>query len=174
MSATEVLWIDDKRMAGVSRPVEAIDDRVKAVVDEMFAVIDATKDSGLAAIQLGIPLRIVAIDIVDDAGQRQRLALINPQIVSVSAEKTAHLELCSSIPGHPLPAERARQVTVAFTDLAGEPQQIEASGAFAVCLQHEIDHLDGHLLVDGLSELKRNRIKTHLAKLRRKTAPRTV
>ncbi|MBJ7222860.1 MULTISPECIES: peptide deformylase [unclassified Brenneria] len=172
MDATDVLWIDDRRMNQVSRDVETIDDNVKAVVARMFAVIDAMKDSGLAAIQLGIPQRIVAIDMADEQGKRQRLALINPQITQYSEEKTAHLELCSSIPDHPMPAERAKRVTVSFFDLDGAKQEIEAGGELAVCLQHEIDHLDGRSLIDNLSGLKRGRLMTQLAKLRRKTLSR--
>ncbi|QTF07109.1 peptide deformylase [Brenneria izadpanahii] len=172
MTATEVLWIDDQRMKQVSHSVDAIDDSVKAVVEQMFAVIDEMKDSGLAAIQLGIPLRIVVIDMPDEHGKRQRLALINPQITEFSPEKTSHLELCSSIPGHPMPAERSKRVKVAFLDLEGCTQEIDAGGEFAVCLQHEIDHLDGLSLIDNLSDLKRNRLKAQLAKQRRKTASR--
>ncbi|MCL2894108.1 peptide deformylase [Brenneria tiliae] len=169
MDATEVLWIDDPRMNQRSRNVDIIDDEVKALVVRMFAVIDAMKDSGLAAIQLGVPLRIVVIDMADEKGERQRLALINPQITHSSSEKTSHLELCSSIPGHPMPAERAQRVKVAFIDLDGAAREIDAGGEFAVCLQHEIDHLDGLSLLDNLSDLKRSRLKTQLAKLRRKT-----
>ncbi|MEC5317416.1 peptide deformylase [Brenneria populi subsp. brevivirga] len=169
MSATDVLWIDDPRMQQVSRPVGAIDDGVKAAIERMFSVIDEMKDSGIAAIQLGIPLRIVAIDMADEHGERQRLALINPQITASSEEKTAHLELCSSIPGHPMPAERAKRVTVTFLDQDGERREIDAGGEFAVCLQHEIDHLDGLSLLDSLSDLKRSRLKAQLAKRRRKT-----
>ncbi|MDX5628937.1 MULTISPECIES: peptide deformylase [unclassified Brenneria] len=172
MTATEVLWIDDPRMQQVSRPVDTIDDHVKAVVEQMFAVIDEMKDSGLAAIQLGIPLRIVVIDMADEQGKRQRLTLINPQITEYSEEKTAHLELCSSIPEHPMPAERSKRVKVTFLDLDGKTQEIDAGGEFAVCLQHEIDHLDGVSLLDNLSDLKRSRLKVQLAKLRRKTASR--
>lgn len=172
MTATEVLWIDDPRMQQVSRPVDVIDDSVKAVVERMFAVIDEMKDSGLAAIQLGIPQRIIVIDMADEHGKRQRLTLINPQITEYSEEKTSHLELCSSIPQHPMPAERSKRVKVTFLDLAGQPQEIDAGGEFAVCLQHEIEHLDGLSLLDSLSDLKRSRLKVQLAKLRRKTASR--
>lgn len=172
MTATDVLWIDDRRMQQVSHPVDTIDDNVKAVVEQMFAVIDEMNDSGLAAIQLGIPQRIVTIDMADEHGKRQRLALINPQITQYSEEKTSHLELCSSIPGHPMPAERSKRVKVTFRDLDDNTREIDAGGEFAVCLQHEIDHLDGLSLLDNLSDLKRGRLKAQLAKLRRKTVSR--
>ncbi|MFP1909019.1 peptide deformylase [Lonsdalea quercina] len=172
MSANELVWIDDPRMKTVSRHVEVIDDSVNALVERMFALVESMNDSGLAAIQLGIPQRIVVIDMDDEQGTRQRLALINPEVVERSQETTSHLELCSSIPQHPLPAERAKRVRVAYTDRDGNPQSLEAGGALAVCLQHEIDHLDGLSLIDNLSDLKRNRIRTQLAKLRRKLAPR--
>ena len=172
MSANELVWIDDPRMKKVSLRVEKIDASVNALVERMFGVIESMNDSGLAAIQLGIPQRIVVIDMDDEHGVRQRLALINPEVVERSEEKTSHLELCSSIPQHPLPAERAQRVRVAYTDLDGVRQAIEAGGALAVCLQHEIDHLDGLSLIDELSDLKRNRIRTQLAKLRRKLTPR--
>ncbi|MCG8707497.1 peptide deformylase [Brenneria sp. 4F2] len=171
MTATDVLWIDDRRMQQVSQPVDTIDDNVKALVERMFTVIDEMKDSGLAAIQLGIPQRVVVIDMFDERGKRQRLALINPQITEYSREKTSHLELCSSIPEHPMPAERSKRVTVTFRDLDDNTRQIDAGGEFAVCLQHEIDHLDGLSLLDSLSALKRSRLKAQLAKLRRKAVP---
>ncbi|OSM94222.1 peptide deformylase [Lonsdalea populi] len=171
MSANELMWIDDPRMKKVSQHVDVIDASVNALVERMFAVIESMNDSGLAAIQLGIPQRIVVIDMDDEYGVRQRLALINPEVVERSEETTLHLELCSSIPQHPLPAERAKRVRMTYTDLDGVRQSLEAGGALAVCLQHEIDHLDGLSLIDNLSDLKRNRISTQLAKLRRKLAP---
>jgi len=170
MTADNVLWLDDPRIKAVSLAVDVIDDKTKLLVERMFAIIDATNDSGLAAIQLGVAQRIIVIDMADDDKKHHRLALINPQIVAQSAEKMTHLELCSSIPGHPLPAERAQWVRVAFIDLDGNPQEIEAKGVFSVCLQHEIDHLDGTLLTDTLSDFKRSRIKAQLAKQRRKSA----
>ncbi|KAA8998928.1 peptide deformylase [Affinibrenneria salicis] len=171
MAATDVLWIDDARMKQVSRDVDTLDESVKALVARMFAVIDDMQDTGLAAIQLGVALRIVAIDMADEHGARQRLALINPHITWSSPQTTSHLELCSSIPGHPMPAQRAQRIKVTFLDMAGEQRELDAGGAFAVCLQHEIEHLDGRSLLDSLSELKRNRLKTQLAKQRRRRSP---
>ncbi|WP_213992158.1 peptide deformylase [Sodalis sp. dw_96] len=170
MTSDNVLWLDDPRIKAISQAIAGVDDKTKLLVARMFATIDAIDDSGLAAIQLGVPQRIVVINMDDDDKKHHRLALINPRIVKQSEEKTTHLELCSSIPGHPLPAERAQRVRVAFTDLDGKPQEIEATGVFSVCLQHEIDHLDGRLLTDTLSDFKRGRIKIQLSKLRRKIA----
>ncbi|WP_193323353.1 peptide deformylase [Erwinia endophytica] len=170
MTADNVLWLDDHRIKAVSRVVDVVDGETKLLVERMFAIIEATNDSGLAAIQLGVAQRIIVIDMDDDDKKHHRLALINPRIVAQSVEKMTHLELCSSIPGHPLPAERAQWVRVAFIDLDGNPQEIEAKGRFSVCLQHEMDHLDGRLLTDTLSDLKRSRIRAQLAKQRRKRA----
>ncbi len=168
MTADNVLWLDDQRIKAISQAVAVVDDETKLLVARMFATIDTINDSGLAAIQLGVSLRVIVMNMEDDDAIHHRLALINPRIVERSEEKTTHLELCSSIPGHPLPAERAQRVRVAFIDLDGKPREIEAAGVFSVCLQHEIDHLDGRLLTDTLSDFKRGRIKTQLSTLRRK------
>lgn len=168
MPAPHILWIDDPRLKTISQPVDVVNDDTRAIVEKMFTVLDATKESALAAIQLGIPQQIIVTDITDGNGHRQRLTLINPQITARSAEQSTHLELCSSIPGHPMPASRARQIHVTFLDEQGHRQQIEAEGTFAICLQHEFDHLSGKFFTAGVSSLKRQRICKQLAKLQRK------
>lgn len=173
MTTDQVLWLDDQRIKACSMAVDVVDDEVKSLVARMFATIDAMNDSGLAAIQLGVPQRIIVVNMIDDDNKHHRLALINPRILAWSEEKTAHLELCSSIPGHPLPVERAQWIRLTYIDLDGQSQEIEAAGVFAVGLQHEIDHLDGILLTDTLSDFKRTRIKSQLSKLRRKLRARS-
>lgn len=167
MSLNKLLWINNPKLKSISQPVSVIDDAVKQLIQTMFDVIDEIHDSSLAAIQLGIPQRIIVLDMMTEAGQHFRQALINPEIVSISADKQVYTEFCSSIPHHEFPTQRATSVKVAYQDIDGNQQEVAASGVFAVCLQHEMDHLNGILISDQLSTLKLSRLKDQLAKLRK-------
>lgn len=167
MSLTQLLWLNDPKLKHVSQPVSDINDTVKQLIQTMFQVIDDIHDTSLAAIQLGVPQRIMVIDTMTEEGQRFREALINPEIVSASEEKQVYTEFCSSILDYEFPTARSVAVTVAYQNSDGELKQVNARGIFAVCLQHEIDHLNGVLISDQLSQLKLSRIKTQLAKLKK-------
>lgn len=162
-----LLWLNNPRLKTRSEPVKEINQQITQCIQTMFDTIDVMQDNSLAAIQLGMPLRIIVLDLMREEGTRFREAMINPEIIAASAEKQAYTEFCSSIPQHQFPTQRAKSVTVRYQAVTGEFHTIEATGIFAVCLQHEIDHLDGILISDSLSVLKQNRIKTQLAKLKR-------
>lgn len=162
-----ILPISDPRLRLVSQPVVVVDDAVRTLVQRLFAILDRTGESAIAAIQIGVALQVVALDMEDGGGQRHRLGLINPRLLACSSQTSTHLELCSSIPGQPLIATRSRQVTVGYLDLEGVPCELQVEGALAVCIQHEMEHLAGHSLLDGLSPFKRARVLAQLAKLRR-------
>ena len=168
MSLRPILIIPDKRLKIVSEPVAGIDDGVRALVKEMFETMYDAPGIGLAAIQIGVARRIVTIDVAQkDTGERNPIALINPEIVSASAERSVYEEGCLSIPDYFAEVERPAAVKLRYTSLEGETVETDAEGLLATCVQHEIDHLDGVLFIDHLSRLKRERVKRRFDKLAR-------
>ena len=167
-----ILIAPDPSLRARTRPVAPGDeDRVRALVPRMFASMYAAPGIGLAAPQVGEKLRLAVIDLMPD-NQAAPLVLINPEIVRLSEDLATREEGCLSLPGHYADVTRPSRVMVRFHDLTGARQEIEADGLLAVCLQHEIDHLDGVLFVDHISALKRNMIMRKLAKEQRlKQAP---
>ena len=139
---------------------------VAALLPGMFAAMYAAPGIGLAAPQIGSPLRLAIVDLRPNDVPAP-IVLINPEIVGVSEEWAAREEGCLSLPGHYADVSRPAQVRVRYADQAGGMQEIEAEGLLAACLQHEIDHLDGVLFVDHISTLKRNMILRKLAKERK-------
>jgi peptide deformylase len=141
--------------------VEAVDQGVRKLVDDMFDTMYAAPGIGLAATQVDVAWRIVVIDVSDD--NSQPLCLINPEILERFGEEEMD-EGCLSVPGVFEPVTRAERVRVRALDRQGEPFELDVDGLLAVCIQHEIDHLDGKLFVDYLSSLKRQRIRKKLEK----------
>ena len=147
-----------------ARPVTAADaDRVRALVPQMMAAMYAAPGIGLAAPQVGAPLRLAVVDLMAD-DKPAPIHLVNPEIVRVGEEWVTREEGCLSLPGQYADVARPGRVAVRYHDLEGARREIEAEGLLAACLQHEIDHLDGVLFVDHLSALKRNMIMRRLAK----------
>ncbi len=145
--------------------MEAVDDRVRSIVDDMLATMYDAQGIGLAATQVDIHERIVVIDVSED--RDTPLVLINPEIAWASDEKQLGDEGCLSVPGIYDGVERSTAVHVRALDAQGQSRVIEAEGLLAICMQHEMDHLMGKVFVEYLSPLKRNRIKTKLQKLQR-------
>ncbi len=141
-----------------------MDDQIRQTVDDLFETMYGAPGIGLAATQVNIQKRIIVIDISEN--KDQPLCLINPQILERSGEEEME-EGCLSVPGFFEPVRRAERVRVRALDRAGQALELEAEGLLAVCIQHEIDHLDGKLFVDYLSPLKRQRIRARLEKQRR-------
>jgi peptide deformylase len=157
----------DPRLKAKSRLVtEADRETLRSMVPRMFATMYAAPGIGLAAPQVGLDLRLAVIDLQPE-DKPSPITLINPRIEKVSREEATREEGCLSIPGQYADVTRPERVTVAYHDLDGNPQTIEADGLLATCLQHEIDHLDGVLFVDHLSALKRNMIMRKMVKERR-------
>ena len=148
------------------RVVEGDDATVAALLPRMFRTMYEAPGIGLAAPQVGIPLRLVVVDLAPD-GQKQPMALTNPEIVAASPDLVVREEGCLSLPGIYADVTRPAAVTVRYLDEAGLTRSVDADGLLAACLQHEIDHLDGVLFVDHLSALKRNMLLRRLAKERR-------
>ncbi|MDU7588423.1 MAG: peptide deformylase [Acidovorax sp.] len=162
MAILPILCYPDPRLHKVAQPVTAVDERVRAIVDDMFATMYDAHGIGLAATQVDVHERIVVIDVSEE--RDTPLVLINPEIVWASAEKVVGDEGCLSVPGIYDGVERSSAVHVRALDEKGVARTIEAEGLLAVCMQHEMDHLLGKVFVEYLSPLKRNRIKTKLLK----------
>jgi peptide deformylase len=158
MALREILVIPDKDLRLVSRPVERVDDAIRALVEDMFETMYDAPGIGLAAIQIGEPVRVVTMDLAKKDDEKEPQVFINPEIVWSSDEKSVHEEGCLSIPDYYEEVERPAQVKVKYLDLDGKAQEVTADGLLATCLQHEIDHLNGVLFIDHLSKLKRDRV----------------
>src|SRR5262245_46861280 len=170
MAPREIITLPDPRLRLVSKPVTAVDDGVRQLVEEMFAAMYAAPGIGLAAIQLGEPRRVVTLDLSKNEGPKQPHVFINPELVWASDEKAVREEGCLSIPEYYEDVERAAQVKVKYLDLEGSPQEVEANGLMATCLQHEIDHLNGMLFIDHISKLKRDRVIKKFTKAAKRAA----
>ena len=177
MALREILKIPDKRLRLVSAPLKRVDADIRALAEDMFETMYDAPGIGLAAIQVGVPTRLVVMDLSkkDDAHAPQ--VFINPEITWASDEKSAREEGCLSIPEYYEEVERPLLVKVRYLDLNGKSHEIEADGLFATCLQHEIDHTNGILFIDHISRLKRARVIkkfTKAAKVATKTANKTA
>jgi len=168
MAAREIIKLPDKRLRLLSEPVKRIDAGIRALVDDMFETMYAAPGIGLAGIQIGIPKRVVVMDLSKkDEGQKPQV-FINPEIVWASEEKSTHEEGCLSIPDYYEEVERPNAVKVKYLDLEGEIHEVAADGLFATCIQHEIDHTNGVLFIDHISKLKRDRVVKKFAKAAKK------
>ncbi len=167
MAKLEILEFPDPRLRTKAQPVEAVDDALRSLVDDMFETMYAAPGIGLAATQVDVHKRLLVVDVSPDKSEPH--ALINPEIVEKDGEAVTE-EGCLSVPGYYEEVVRAEHIRVRFLNRDGEQTEMEAEGLLAVCIQHEIDHLDGKLFVDYLSEAKRQRIRKRLQKERRQQA----
>ena len=164
MALREILILPDKRLRLVSDPVKKIDAETRKLVDDMFETMYDAPGIGLAAIQVGVPRRVVTMDLSKKEDEQKPHVFINPQLVWASDEKTTREEGCLSIPEFYEEVERPSQVRVKYLDRDGKEQEMEGEGLLATCLQHEIDHLNGVLFIDHISRLKRNLITKKFSK----------
>ena len=169
MAILPILCYPDPRLHKVAQPVQNVDDRVRALLDDMVATMYDANGIGLAATQVDVHERIVVIDVSEDHDQPQ--VFINPEILWASDEKTVGEEGCLSVPGIYDGVERSTSVHVRALDAQGQSRVVEAEGLLAVCIQHEMDHLLGKVFVEYLSPLKRNRIKIKMLKQQREARP---
>ena len=166
MSILHVLHFPDPRLRIVAEPVPDVTDDIRRLIDDLLETMYDAPGIGLAAPQVDVAGRVIVVDITED--KSKPLALVNPQIVRREGAEQME-EGCLSVPGIFEPVERAAWIKVQALDRNGNPVDLETDGLLAVCIQHEIDHLDGKLFVDYLSELKRGRIRRKMEKLRRHT-----
>jgi peptide deformylase len=169
MAVRDILIIPDKRLRLKSEAVNAVDRALRALIDDMFETMYAAPGIGLAAIQVGEPRRVVTMDLAKKDEPKQPMVFINPEVVWRSDEKAIYEEGCLSIPEYYEEVERPKSVKVKFLDLDLKPQEIEADGLLATCLQHEIDHTNGVLFIDHISKLKRDMVVKKFKKAAKKT-----
>jgi peptide deformylase len=170
MAVRDILILPDKRLRLKSAPVKAVDQVVKDLVTDMFDTMYDAPGIGLAAIQIGVPQRVVTMDLAKKDDPPERRVFINPELVWAADEKAVYEEGCLSIPETYEDVTRPAQVRVKYLDLDGNEQVIEANGLLATCLQHEIDHLNGVLFIDHISRLKRERIIKKYTKAAKRAA----
>lgn len=162
MSLLPILRYPDPRLKAISKPVTVFDERLKTLIKDMAETMYDAPGIGLAAPQVNIQEQIVIIDISENRNALQ--VFINPKIITASPEKSLAEEGCLSVPGIYEKVERPAHITVSAQDINGNFFETRAQDLLAVCLQHEIDHLNGFMFVDYLSPLKRNRIKNKMLK----------
>jgi peptide deformylase len=158
MALRDIIVLPDKRLRQKSEPVKAVDAEVRALVDDMFETMYKAPGVGLAAIQVGVPRRVVTLDTAKKDEPKNPQVFINPEIVWTSEEKSTYEEGCLSIPEYYEEVERPSEVKVRFMGLDGKTQEVAANGLLATVLQHEIDHINGVLFIDHISKLKRDRV----------------
>jgi peptide deformylase len=167
MAVRPILVAPDKRLKLRSNSVEKVDTEIRSLLDDMLETMYEGDGLGLAAIQVGVPKRAVVIDVHAPDDPPAPLKLVNPEILWFSSERIVYEEGCLSFPEYFADVERADAVRVRYLDENGETQEIKAAETLAVCLQHEVDHLDGKLFVDHLSLVKRGIILRKMAKAAR-------
>ena len=167
MALRSIICIPDPRLRLISKPVEVVDDSIRALMDDMLETMYAAPGIGLAAIQIAEPRRVVVIDIAKKDDPPAPMFFVNPELVWASEEKAPYEEGCLSIPDYYEIVERPTRVKVRYLDRMGAPKEIEADGLLTTCLQHEIDHTNGVLFVDYLSRLKRERVMKKFQKAAR-------
>ncbi len=169
MALLDILHFPDPRLRVKAKPVAEVTDQHRRLIADMLETMYAAPGIGLAAVQVGVHERIIVVDVSDDSDQPQ--AFINPEILSKEGTEVMQ-EGCLSVPGVYEDVERAERIRVRARDRQGRPLEFDADGLLAVCIQHEIDHLDGKLFVDYLSDLKRQRIRKRIEKEERERQER--
>ena len=193
MAIRDIIEVPDKRLKTISKPVAAVSDDTRALMDDMLETMYHANGIGLAAIQIGVPERVIVMDIApssgdessdeaDENGREDRYDLsglenegprffVNPEIVWTSDEMNNYQEGCLSVPGFYDDVERPAECRVKFLDYDGQAQEIHCAGLLATCIQHEMDHLNGIVFLDHLSRLKRQMVLKKIRKAERDAAP---
>jgi peptide deformylase len=170
MTIRPIISLPDPRLRLSSEPISRIDAEIHGLIEDMFETMYDAPGIGLAAIQIGVPKRLVVIDTAKKDEERRPLSLINPEIIGRSAELSTYEEGCLSIPDYYGDVERPAQVRARYLDRDGRLRELDAEGVLATALQHEIDHLNGILFIDYLSKLRRDRVMKKFIKAARRDA----
>lgn len=171
MTIRPIITAPDPRLKAVSAPVEKVDDDIRKLADDMLESMYAAQGIGLAAIQIGVPRRVIVMDLDQKDGRRKPRIFINPKILWASDEKVVCQEGCLSVPDIWDDVERPAKIRAEWLDRDGSRVEADAEGLLATCLQHEMDHLEGILFLDHLSRLKRSIALRKLAKAKRLKEP---
>ena len=172
MAILPIVEVPDPRLRLVSTPVEAVDDDVRTLIGDMFDTMYDAPGIGLAAIQVGVPKRVLVIDLQEQEDEEGKpikapRVFINPEILDPSAEQSLYNEGCLSVPDQYAEVERPASIRARWQDLDGKVHEEAMDGLMATCLQHEMDHLEGTLFIDHLSRLKRQMVLKNLEKMRK-------
>ncbi|MFD1612645.1 peptide deformylase [Sphingomonas tabacisoli] len=175
MALLPIIETPDPRLRQISTPVETVDAELNKLIDDMFETMYAAPGIGLAAIQVGVPKRLLVIDLQEEEGEdgkpiKAPRVFINPEILETSEELQVYSEGCLSIPEQFAEVERPATIRARWQDRDGKVREEQIDGLLAVCLQHEMDHLEGILFIDHLSRLKRDMVLKKLLKARQKAA----
>lgn len=168
MAILNILEFPDPRLRTLAKPVAAVDERIRQLLDDMFETMYAAQGIGLAATQVNVHLRVVVMDLSENKDEPR--VFINPEIEPLTDDMGQYQEGCLSVPGFYENVDRPLRVRIKALDRDGQPYTLDAEGLLAVCIQHECDHLNGKLFVDYLSGLKRDRIRKKLEKQHRQQA----
>ena len=164
MSIKDIITVPDETLKKISKPIEKIGINEKKLINDLFETMYNSNGIGLAAVQVGILKRILVIDVSGKDEEKQPLSFINPVIKKLSKETTVYEEGCLSIPNTFLEIERPKICEVEFIDIEGKIKNLKCDGILSTCLQHEINHLDGKLIIDHVSKLKRDLIIKKISK----------
>jgi len=170
MAIREIITAPDPRLRVVSKPVERVDDEARALMDDMLETMYEAPGIGLAAVQIGVPLRVIVMDLAGEDEEPQPRYFVNPEILDPAEEMSIHEEGCLSVPEFYEEVERPARCRVKYLDYDDNLQTLDAEGMLATCIQHEMDHLEGVLFIDHLSRLKRDLILRKLKKEQRLAA----
>ena len=167
MAILDIIVAPDPRLKITAKAVKAVDDDVRALMDDMLESMHVAHGIGLAAPPVGDSRRVIVVDISRAEEESDPIRMANPELLWVSDEKGNHEEGCLSLPEQYAEVERPESIRVRYLDRSGEEQELDATGMLATCIQHEMDHLDGILFVDHISSLKRKMILRKLSKAKK-------
>ena len=171
MPTLPIITVPDPLLRKISAPVDRVDAAILKLADDMLETMYAAPGIGLAAVQVGVLRRLVVLDVSESEDRTQPMVLFNPEILALGSETRVHEEGCLSIPDVKFDIERPATATIGYIDRAGKRQELAAEGLLATALQHEIDHLNGKLIIDFLSRLKRDIVVKKFKKQSRGEAP---
>ncbi len=167
MSIKDIITVPNETLKKISEPLEKVTTSEKKLINDLFDTMYAFKGIGLAAVQIGVPKRILVIDVTTNDEKKEPLSFINPVIKRLSNETSVYEEGCLSIPDTFIEIERPKICEVEYIDLNGKKRNLKCDGLLSTCLQHEINHLDGKLIIDHLSKLKRDIIIKKISKTKK-------
>jgi len=164
MALIKILTEPNKILRQQSLPVEKVDGELQKLIDDMLETMYAAPGIGLAAIQVGVPKRVIVLDIASKDEAKNPMCFINPEIIEKSETNSTYEEGCLSVPGQFAEIDRPNKCHIKYLDYYGQPKELKAEGMLATCIQHEMDHLEGILFIDYLSKLKKSMIVKKLSK----------
>ena len=167
MSVKEIITVPDDVLKKISEPIEKVGINEKKLINDLFETMYHSKGIGLAAVQVGVLKRVLVVDVSNKDKKNQPIAVINPVIKNLSEEKSVYEEGCLSIPETFIEIERPKICEVEYIDEKGEKKNLKCDGLLSTCVQHEINHLDGKLIIDHLSKLKKDFIIKKISKIKK-------